>query len=135
MPLVTTASLKIVFWKYVPVVIGLGLGTAAKFGRMMTLGQPISRKLFFGHCLMMGVVGLAAVFAVKVSGIKDPSAVAFASAIFAIAANNIVEYLATRAWKKLLQDPGTIIGEERQRLQRKASGKAVERSIDKGELS
>lgn len=107
--------------KYGPVVIGVVLGSAAKYGRALALGEPITKRQIIGHFMMMGVVGLAASMAVNVAGITDPSAVAFASAVFAIASNDIVKYIATRAWKRFFQESDQILGDLRNEVQAHAS--------------
>ncbi len=99
--------------KHGAVMLGLAIGTAAKFGRMLALDVKFTWQQVFGHCLMMGAVGLAATVIVDIAGITDPNARAFAAAIMAIAASDVIKYLATRAWRKFVAD----VGDQRQSLQ------------------
>ncbi len=110
---------------HMPVIYGLLVGSLAKFGRMIALGQAITWQHVLGHFLMMGAVGLAATVAVDLAGITDPNPRAFTAAVFAIAANDVILYLATRAWKRFLQDPDEKRGELRDDVQAELSAAAL----------
>lgn len=95
--------MSLLFAKNAPIFWGLVLGTMGKFGRMIAVGEPFSFKQVIGHCLMMGVCGLVAMIATDASHITDPNGRAFAAAVLAIAASDIIQWLASRAWQKFLQ--------------------------------
>lgn len=91
------------FSKHGAVMFGLGVGTAAKFGRMLSTGTRPSWAQVIGHCLMMAMVGLVATVLTDATGIDDPNARAFTASILAIAANDVIKYLATRGWQRFFQ--------------------------------
>lgn len=100
--------------KHSPVLVGLLVGSAAKFGRMMALGQKIRTAQVVGHLLMMGMVGVAATFATDMAGISDPNARTFAAAVFAIAATDVIQWLASRAWKRFINEADARQAEQKE---------------------
>jgi len=110
---------------HLPVAFGLVVGSLAKFGRMLAVNQTIKARHVIGHILMMGAVGLAATVAVNIAGITSPRDIAFTSSIFAVAASDVVQYLATRAWKRFFQDHDERLGELRNEVQVELSAIAV----------
>lgn len=111
--------------KHGAVIFGLAVGTAAKFGRMMSTGQRITCRQVLGHCLMMAMVGLVATFLTDMAGITDPNARAFTASILAIAANDVLKYLATRGWQRFFQDPVEARGRQRNELQARLSAERL----------
>lgn len=107
------------------IMFGLAVGTAAKFGRMLSTGVRPTWPQVFGHCLMMAMVGLVATVLTDVAGIADPNARAFTASILAIAANDVIKYLATRGWKRFLQDPIEARGDVRNEVQTQISAKRL----------
>jgi hypothetical protein len=78
----------------------------------------------------MAMVGLVATVIVDVSGIDSPDMRAFTAAVLAIAASDVVKYLATRAWKKFFNE----VGDERNELQRKLSTRNIMDDIESRRL-
>lgn len=119
--------------KHGPVATGLIIGTCAKFGRMLSVGEPILARQVVGHMMMMGMVGVVATYATDMAGIESANARTFAAAVFAIAASDVIQYLATRAWQRFFvaqqqEVRGELIktrGELRQNLQIGESAKHV----------
>lgn len=116
--------------KHGAVLVGLGVGTAAKFGRMMALDQKFTVRQVIGHCLMMGAVGVASTVIVDLAGVEDPNFRAFTAAVLAIAASDVVKYLATRAWRKFLADVAENPGELRQAVQTARSARRLARDLE-----
>jgi len=121
------------FAKHGAILLGLVVGTAAKFGRMMALDQKFTLRQVLGHCLMMGAVGVAATVIVDLAGITDPNFRAFTAAVLAIAASDVVKYLATRAWRKFLADVADNPGELRQSVQRVRSARRLAQDLSQSE--
>jgi hypothetical protein len=88
--------------KHGAVISGLLIGTLAKFGRMLSIGEPISFRQVAGHVMMMGMAGVVATYATDLAGITNTNARTFAAAVIAIAASDVIQYLATRAWQRFL---------------------------------
>lgn len=116
--------------KHSAVLFGLAVGTAAKFGRMISTGVRPTGLEVAGHCLMMAMVGLVATVITDATGIDDPNARAFTASILAIAANDVIKYLASRGWQRFLQDPVEARGELRNELQSKLSAKRLTEDIE-----
>lgn len=113
------------FSKHAAVIFGLAVGSAAKFGRMLSEGAKPSWSQVFGHVMMMAMVGLVATFLTDIASIDEPTWRAFTASILAIAANDVIKYLATRGWRQLLQDPVEARGELRNEVQTKISAKRL----------
>lgn len=113
------------FSKHAAVIFGLAVGSAAKFGRMLSEGIKATWTQVFGHIMMMAMVGLVATFLTDIAGIEEPTWRAFTASILAIAANDVIKYLATRGWKRFLQDPVEARGELRNDVQAKLSAKRL----------
>ena len=90
--------------KYGPIAVGLVAGSAAKFGRQLALGQSITWRHIVGHILMMGLVGAFAVYVTDLVGITNNDARVFFAAVLAVAAADVIQWLATRAWLRLIND-------------------------------
>lgn len=126
--------------KHGAVLSGLAIGTSAKFGRMLTIGEPITFRQIAGHLMMMGMAGLVATYATDLAGITNPNARTFAAAVIAIAASDVIQYLATRAWQRFLvkgneeaaQSLAKVRGEFRQNLQIGESLKNLAEDVDDG---
>ena len=88
--------------KHGAVALGLLAGRLAKFGRMMATGKQISVRHIVGHLMMMVMVGIVATVAIEVAGITDPGSIAFTAAVFAIAASDVIQWAASRAWRRFL---------------------------------
>lgn len=111
--------------KHGPVVFGLIVGTCAKFGRMLAVGDRPSVPHIIGHCLMMAMVGLVATVIVDLAGLASPDVRAFTAAVLAVAATDVVKYLATRAWKKFFHDVAEERGELRNMVQTARSARSL----------
>lgn len=121
--------------KHGPVAFGLIVGTAAKFGRMLAVGYRPTARMILGHCLMMFMVGLVATVLVDLAGIEAPDIRAFTAAVLAVAASDVVKYLATRAWKKFFNDlVNEERGELRQDVQRARSARSLINDAESGEI-
>lgn len=93
---------------HAPVITGLIVGSAAKFGRMLAINEPFTKKHVIGHIMMMGTIGVVATYLVDVLDITDPNKRTFVAAILAIAGTDVLEYLRTRAWKRFFVDAEEI---------------------------
>lgn len=112
--------------KHGAVMLGLVIGMLAKFGRMLALDMKFTAHQVIGHCLMMGAVGLAATVIVDIAGITEPDVRAFTAAVMAIAASDVVKYIATRAWKRFIAD----VGDQRNDLQRDISAANIRDDLE-----
>ena len=88
--------------KHGAVALGLLAGSLAKFGRMLATGKQISARHIVGHLMMMLVVGIVATVMTDAAGISDPNSRAFAAAVFAIAASDVIQWAGSRAWRRFL---------------------------------
>lgn len=89
---------------HAPVITGLVVGSAAKFGRMMAINESFTKRHVIGHILMMGTIGVVATYIVDILDITDPNKRTFVAAVLAIAGTDVLEYLRTRAWKRFFVD-------------------------------
>ena len=88
--------------KHGAVALGLLAGSLAKFGRMLATGKQISVRHIVGHLMMMVMLGIVATVVTDATGIVDPNGRAFAAAVFAIAASDVIQWAASRAWRRFL---------------------------------
>lgn len=123
----------LVLQQYGAILFGLLVGTVAHFGRFLMAGDMPSIREIAGFVMHLGIIGLVASVSTRMLGIVDDDMRALATAILAISAQEVVQYLRRNGWGRLAGAavPGTIEGERRQAEQVARSATYIE---DKGLL-
>lgn len=101
---------------YGAILFGLAVGTVAHFGRMLMVGDAPSLRQVAGFLMHLGIIGLVASVSTRLMGITDDDMRALATAILAISAQEVVQYLKRNGWGAMTRTavPGTVEGERRQ---------------------
>lgn len=90
--------------KHAAILIGLLIGSAAKFGYQISTGQNVKLRDLTGHILMMGMVGMFTVITMDAVGIKggNDNIRTYTAAIFALSVNDVIRYLRDKAAQKMI---------------------------------
>lgn len=126
--------------EYGAILFGLAMGTIAHFGRLMLAGEVPTKLQIFGFLMQLGLIGLLASVTTRQLGIDSEDMRALATAILAISAQEVIQYLKRNGWQlyarsaarpATLEELAEMLGEERNRTQAAISERAVqERSSD-----
>jgi hypothetical protein len=83
---------------YGAILFGLMLGAVAHFGRKLTTSEPIVWREALGFLMQLGVIGLLASVATREMGITDDDTRALTTAIMALSAQEVLQYLKRNGW-------------------------------------
>ena len=92
--------MKFVEWlhDYGAIGFGLFLGAVAHIGRKLTEKESLTPREVVGYVMQLGVVGLIASVSTKQMGIVDGDMRALVTAILAISAQEVLQYLKKSGW-------------------------------------
>jgi len=105
---------------YGAILFGLLVGTIAHFGRFLMAGDAPTLRQVAGFLMHLGMIGLVAAVSTRMMGIADNDMRALATAILAISAQEVVQWLKRNGWQHLTQSaapttvPTTVEGQRRQ---------------------
>ena len=102
--------------EYGAILFGLLVGTIAHFGRFLMAGDTPSLRQIAGFLMHLGMIGLVAAVSTRMMGIADNDMRALATAILAISAQEVVQWLKRNGWQNLARGavPTTVEGQRRQ---------------------
>lgn len=83
---------------YGAILFGLAIGAVAHFGRKLTSAEPIVFREAVGFLMQLGVIGLLASVATREMGIIDDDTRALTTAIMALSAQEVLQYLKRQGW-------------------------------------
>lgn len=86
---------------YASILIGLFFGTLAHFGRLLSGGEMPTFRQTIGFLMQLGLVGIIAAVATRKLGINDDDMRALTTAVLAISAQEVIQYLRRTGWKTL----------------------------------
>lgn len=114
--------------EYSSIFLGLVIGTLAHFGRVISSGDLPTWSHVIGFIMQLGFIGIVAAVATSKLGITDDDMRALTTAVLAISAQEVIQYVKRSGWRIALQAavPSTIEGEQRQAEQRARAFRHVE---------
>lgn len=90
--------------EYMAIGFGLVIGAIAHFGTRIANDDRIGWRQVIGFAMQLGLIGLVAVVSTKQFGITDDDMRALATAILAISANEVVQWLKRNGWLRFMPD-------------------------------
>lgn len=88
---------------YVSILIGLFFGTLAHFGRLLSGGRMPTKWQSVGFMMQLGLVGIVAAVATRKLGINDDDMRALTTALLAISAQEVIQFLKNNGWKAFVR--------------------------------
>lgn len=85
-------------YQHEAILFGLALGAVAHVGRKLSEGEKLTCRSIVGYFMQLGVVGLIASVSTKQMGIVDGDMRALVTAILAISAQEVLQYLKKSGW-------------------------------------
>lgn len=95
------------------VIFGLIVGAVAHFGRLFMEHTPPTGLQALGYVMQLGMVGLAAAASVTYLDIQDPLIHAMTAAMFALTAQEVVNWFKKKGFKVLLERVFDIKSDEK----------------------
>lgn len=90
--------------EYAAIIFGLLLGAIAHFGARLNRGEDLPWKHVLGFAMQLGLIGLFASVVTRVAGITDDDMRALVTAIFAVSANEVIQWMKREGWLRFLPD-------------------------------
>lgn len=87
--------------EYVSIAVGLLVGTLAHFGRVIAAGTMPSWASVIGFLMQLGLIGVIAMVLTSRLGITDVDVRALTTAILAISAQEVIQYIKRSGWQSL----------------------------------
>lgn len=84
--------------EYFAIVFGLLVGTMAHFGRLLSSGEMFTARQAAGFILQLAFIGVLASVATNKLGITDDDMRALTTAILAISAQEVIQYMRRNGW-------------------------------------
>lgn len=100
-----------VFADYFSILLGLFFGTLAHFGRLLSGGEVPTFKQSLGFIMQLGLVGIVAAVATRKLGINDNDMRALTTALLAISAQEVIQFLKNNGWKAFAR--AALAGDEK----------------------
>ncbi|UAB76944.1 hypothetical protein INR77_08795 [Erythrobacter sp. SCSIO 43205] len=100
------------FRGYFAIIFGLAIGAVAHFGKRIADEDTIGWRQVIGFTMQLGLIGLVASVSTKQIGITDNDMRALVTAILAISANEVIQWLKRNGWLRFMPDAAV---EERER--------------------
>lgn len=88
--------------EYMAIGFGLVIGAIAHFGSRIANEDAIGWRQVVGFAMQLGLIGLVAVVSTKQLGMTDDDMRALATAILAISANEVVQWLKRNGWSQFM---------------------------------
>ena len=82
----------------------LAIGAVAHFGKRLADDDRLGWKQIVGFMMQLGLIGLVASVSTKQLGMVDNDMRALATAILAISANEVIQWLKRNGWLRFLPD-------------------------------
>ena len=94
------------------VLFGLFVGTIAYFGSLLQKGEPVNLRQGIGFVMQLGVIGLFCAATMQWLELGQSLWGASLTALFAMSANEVIEWARKGAWKRVLRAAFPSIFEE-----------------------
>lgn len=94
----------VVLREYIAVLFGLVIGAVAHFGKRLADNESLSWRHVIGYTMQLGLIGLVAAVSTKQLGLDDNDVRALATAILAISANEVIQWLKRNGWLRFMPD-------------------------------
>ena len=88
--------------EYTSVAVGLVIGTLAHFGRLFANGTMPTLGQAAGFIMQLGMIGIISIVTIGYFGIDNPDTQTFATAILAVSAQEVVEFLKKNGWRAVV---------------------------------
>ena len=92
------------FRSYFAIIFGLAIGAVAHFGKRIAEEDAIGWRQVVGFVMQLGLIGLVASVSTKQLGITDDDMRALVTAILAISANEVIQWLKRNGWLRFMPD-------------------------------
>lgn len=92
------------FRSYFAIIFGLAIGAIAHFGKRLAEEDEIGWRQVIGFTMQLGMIGLVASVSTKEIGITDDDMRALVTAILAISANEVIQWLKRNGWLRFMPD-------------------------------
>ena len=89
--------------EWVSIAVGLLVGTLAHFGRLIANGVAPTWSSVVGFLMQLGFIGIVAMVVTSKLGITDVDVRALTTAILAISAQEVIQYMKRAGWQNLVQ--------------------------------
>lgn len=86
------------------ILFGLVVGAVAHFGKRLADDQRLGWRQVVGYVMQLGLIGLVAMVSTSQIGITDNDMRALVTAILAISANEVVQWLKRNGWLRFMPD-------------------------------
>lgn len=80
------------------ILFGLAIGALAYFGRKLSVGDRPNGRQVAGYLMQLGIIGLVASVGTRLAGVANQDMRALATALLALAAQEVVQYLKRNGW-------------------------------------
>lgn len=92
--------------EYLAIVVGLLVGAIAHFGARLASDDDMSWRQVAGYTMQLGFIGLFASVSTRLMGMTDNDTRALTTAILAISANEVIQWLKRNGWLRFMPDMG-----------------------------
>lgn len=89
--------------QYVPVLVGLVVGTLTHFAGPVADGRKLAWNQVVGYIMRLAFIGLLAIVVINFINIESNEVIILITSIFSISAQEIVSYVKNRGWKLVVQ--------------------------------